>query len=252
MRSDMAKVIVERPRYGSRMPTKGKGYGRRGARIAWEDQPKREGIKVRSGGSKMLNEHLSPLRRYLAKQVGRPWDKVFARICRHVNRSNPVQDHVRDHLDDYVAICVIVYYGQLCHGDGYRVGVPIYTLFYVCPRTGILRKNPKARVRFRYRVSESRVRQWPVSKRESIVRHNRAWLWVEFEEIPKQTWDAINRQWQPAALHTRFDAVLQRHLNRDEANRLYGRPFYAKTSRPASKREVRSVVNSYPRTNVAG
>src|SRR5438876_10902814 len=57
MRPDMAKVIVERPRHGSGLPTKGKGYERRFARIAWEDQPKREGIKWRSGGAKHLNEH---------------------------------------------------------------------------------------------------------------------------------------------------------------------------------------------------
>jgi len=67
----MAKVIVERPRHGSRLPTKGKGYDRRGARIAWDDQPRREGMKLRGGGGKSLNEHLGPLRRYLAGQPGR-------------------------------------------------------------------------------------------------------------------------------------------------------------------------------------
>src|ERR1051326_8574422 len=146
MRSDMAKVIVERPRYGSGLPTKGKGYERRRQRVAWEDQPKREGIKVRGGGRKALNEHLSPLRRYLERKVGQRWDKIFADICRYLDRNSAVQDHVRDHVNDYVATCVIDNDRQLRHGNGYRVGLPLYTLFYVCPRTGILKSNRNHRV----------------------------------------------------------------------------------------------------------
>lgn len=142
MRPDMAKVIVERPRVGSRMPTKGKGYHRHRQCIAWEDEPKRERMKLRSGGGKHLNEHLSPLRRYLEGMVGKPWNKIFADVCRYLDRDSAVQDHVRDHLEDYVATCVIVENGRLVRGNGYGVGRPLYSLFYVCPRTGILKKNP--------------------------------------------------------------------------------------------------------------
>jgi len=248
MRSDMAKVIVERPRYGSRMPTKGKGYTRRMTRIDWEDQPKREAIKVRGGRGKMLNEHLAPLRRYLARQVGKPWDKVFAGICQYIDRSNPVQDHVRDHLDDYVATKVIVYYGQLCHGDGYRVGVPIYSLFYVCPRTGILKKNPKP-----YRWRHDRkfdVRIWPISKDEALVRFECNWFVVAWKEIKNQVWEPISRQWYPPVAESQFDVLLKRNLMRDDAIRIYGKPVYAAAARLATKREVRAMASSYPKTNV--
>src|SRR4051794_34642498 len=73
MREDMAQVIIERPRRGSRLPTKGKGYDRRAARLGWDNAVKAEGIKVRGGRGKSLNENLAPLRRYLASQLGRPW-----------------------------------------------------------------------------------------------------------------------------------------------------------------------------------
>src|SRR4051794_11647731 len=108
MRADMAKVIVERPRYGSRDAGMAKGYKRKLQRISTDELPIREGMKKRSGGgTKSLNEHLGPLRRYLDSQVGRSWNKVFAEICAHINRNSAVQDHVRDHIDDYVVLRVV-------------------------------------------------------------------------------------------------------------------------------------------------
>src|SRR5262249_60160409 len=109
MRADMAKVIVERPRFGSRIHGKPKGYRRSVQRLSEDGGPPREGMKRRCrGGCKTLNEHLGPLRRYLDKQVGRPWDKVFSEICAHIDPSSAVQDHVRHHSEDYAPPTVIL------------------------------------------------------------------------------------------------------------------------------------------------
>jgi hypothetical protein len=145
MRPDMAKVIVERPRHGSRDRGAGKGYRRALRRIVDEDLPVREGMKRRCrGGTKSLNEHLGPLRRYLDSQVGRPWDKVFAEICAHIDRSSAVQDHVRDHVAAYVTTHVILIDGVPCSAEGdRRHGTPLddrSCRWYVCPRTGLLRR----------------------------------------------------------------------------------------------------------------
>jgi hypothetical protein len=56
-----------------------------------------------SGSAKELNENLSPLRRYLERQVGRPWNKVYSEIAEHLRPDNVVQQHVRDHLRNFVA-----------------------------------------------------------------------------------------------------------------------------------------------------
>jgi hypothetical protein len=99
MRADMSHVIVERPRRG--------GVNRRGRSLPLEDLPQREGISRRhliAGDPKELNENLAPLRRYLERQVGRPWDKVYAEIAAHLRADNIVQQHVRDHLRDFVAV----------------------------------------------------------------------------------------------------------------------------------------------------
>ena len=75
MRSDMAKVIVERPRIPA-------FKSRKGRRQALEDLPVQEGMRrarALRGDLKELNENLKPLRRYLERQVGRRWDKVYSR-----------------------------------------------------------------------------------------------------------------------------------------------------------------------------
>src|SRR5262245_11066334 len=100
MREDMSHVIVERPRLGG-------GRARKGRAVALDDLPRHEGMRrphKRSGDWKTLNENLSPLRRYLEHQVGRPWDKVYSEIARNLRTDSTVQQHVRDHLHDFVAI----------------------------------------------------------------------------------------------------------------------------------------------------
>lgn len=72
MREDMAKVIVERPRRGASGRLKGRLRGNRQA------QPIKQGMKFLLADTKSLNENLAPLRRYLARQVGRPWSKVYS------------------------------------------------------------------------------------------------------------------------------------------------------------------------------
>jgi len=99
MRKDMAKVIVERPRIKPR-------NNRKGRRLELEDLPAHEGMRrahAWRGDRKELNENLAPLRRYLAKQVGRPWDKVYSEIAAHLRADSAVQQHVRDHLRDFIA-----------------------------------------------------------------------------------------------------------------------------------------------------
>ena len=100
MREDMARVIVERPRI--------KPFNcRKGRHPDWDDMPSHEGMRhahALRGDRKELNENLAPLRRYLERQVGRPWDKVYSEIARHLRIDSAVQQHVRDHLRDFVAI----------------------------------------------------------------------------------------------------------------------------------------------------
>lgn len=77
MRKDMAKVIVTRPRIVD-------SVRRRGRARSDDLLPKGVGLRrdaMEHGGFKALNENLAPLRRYLERQVGRSWNKVFGEIA---------------------------------------------------------------------------------------------------------------------------------------------------------------------------
>ena len=104
MRRDMAQVIIERPRHSPQAPK---------ARVlrVLEDNPRSEGMRrphVLHRRSKDFSDLLGPLKRYLRKQVGRPWNKVYSDICEHLRAGKPVDDHVKRHVEDFVAFHVIM------------------------------------------------------------------------------------------------------------------------------------------------
>jgi hypothetical protein len=140
MRKDMNKVLVERPRRG--------GYGTRKGRKADPDLlPSKEGMRaphVRNWGGKELNENLSPLRRFIESRVGRLWDKVYSEICENLRADNTVQQHVRDHVEDFVAIRTSMVDGEVVIYHKYRSPILLKNSFiglYVHPVTGVLLRN---------------------------------------------------------------------------------------------------------------
>lgn len=163
MRSDMFKVIVERPRLGgdggkSIPHKKYKKKLRRESKNDFEDSCTKESMKtpyIYGYEGKTLNEHLSPLRRYLHKQIGRPWDKVWSEMCRLFSADNAVTGHVRDHADDYVSKHVqMVEKGKKkvpCEIMQYGTGLSEVDGFYVHPETGLLCFNKVESYRSSYR-----------------------------------------------------------------------------------------------------
>lgn len=143
MRWDMFKVIVERPRGGGGYPPK-RGRMDQQARLDPEHAPLREPIS-RGRGSKHLNENLAPLRRYLLRQVGRPWDRVHAEISAHLRLTSAVQRHVLEHLADFVVTDVMLVDGRPVRA---RDRQPVLAsrwrhICYVCPHSGLLRASPR-------------------------------------------------------------------------------------------------------------
>src|SRR5690349_1740048 len=96
MREDMNKVIVERSRRGKY------GDDRAAKRRNDFEGPTFSGMRA-GYGYRSLNENLAPLRRYLRAQVGRPWNNVFSEICAGIDGHNTVQQHIRQHIDDFIA-----------------------------------------------------------------------------------------------------------------------------------------------------
>ena len=146
MRKDMFKVIVERPRRGA-------DFRVNRSRLAGEDDlPSRIGMKrfrtLNHTRSKWLNENLAPLKRYLMKQAGRPWSKVYSEICENLDADNTVKQHVRDHLQDFVVTKVAIgRKGEWMNGNewpGWRASdAPWRQPLYVDPNDGILKRSDK-------------------------------------------------------------------------------------------------------------
>lgn len=234
----MAKVIVERPRlYNSGKP---KGYHRAQARHG-DDLPRREGMKTRwLGRPKVLNEHLGPLRRYLDDQVGRPWDKVFSEVCAHVDRSSAVQDHVRDHVDQYVARNVLLVGRVPCSNEGRTIGRPLKELWgvrwYVCPRTGLLRRV----VREGRKARRQKARPAPaprfvrVDDAHQCRLMNGVWQLITLAPLPPEG---------VRARAEKRDVVLNqsvRSLTDEEVVKQYGAVVFAVEARPLARRELRN------------
>jgi hypothetical protein len=138
MREDMYKVIVERPR---------KGGLNDGARQFRNDDERGGKIGMKQGyhSRKGLNENLAPLKRWLASQVNRPWDKVYAELCANIDRRNTVQEHIFAHIDGFVERNIKLIDGDLYVQEGWRMRfIPLkgsQVELYVHPRTGLLLRN---------------------------------------------------------------------------------------------------------------
>lgn len=230
MRADMAKVLVERPRPGSRQKSRPrKGY-RTAARKGLEagDAPAREGMTARCGGTRFFNEHLAPLRRFLDKRVGRPWDKVLSEISARIDRGNVVQKHILTHLFDYVVTQTTLIDGEPCHAAGYLVGRSVRTTWsrhqwYVCPKSGLLRRSRT--VPFR---DGPPGRVW-LSDREVRLRAGGRWERVTVAPLPfGDTPDGVRDVFRDQTVypHSYFD--------RAAAVRFYGRPVYAVARQPVT------------------
>ena len=190
MRSDMFKVIVERPRL--RFPKKvGSAYprGRLENRLErdLETAPRSAGIAFLHR-EKHLNENLAPLERFLRSRVGKPYDRVRSEIFAQLSMNSAVQKHVADHLPDLLWENTVLVEGRL-HGRWKFGG--FYPLedaagnsrygrrLYVCPRTGILRELPP-----RKRARPAPPEVFPLGERSELRRIDGVWTHVRFARLP--------------------------------------------------------------------
>ncbi len=150
MRSDIAKVVVERPRSGGRdRPIR--AYRRS---VDWDrlkqegredDAPVTESITFRHGVGKRLNDFLSPIRGFLRKSVGRPWDDVWSEVSALLKPVSVMQRHVLEHLRDYVEINTLRQPdGTVTDSRGRELRSYFNRgAFYVDPDDGLLRQVPR-------------------------------------------------------------------------------------------------------------
>lgn len=247
MRKDMSKVIVERPRLGRAWASE-KRPGRSRPVEDDDGEPLRAGrggrapTRTKPLKTKNLNENLAPLRRYLGKQVGRPWNKVFSEISAHLKPTSTVQQHVRDHIEDFVAIKTRMRAGKVVvtgPWGGERALDQDYRRYFVHPRTGLLRDNPHYRSWTRHqrekRAAEAKARAARMreidAKTQLHLLEGGAWWEVTLAKVKP------SRRGTPGE---EVDVVLRAKLSDLPPHALYGRHgVYAAAKRQLSKAEIK-------------
>ena len=242
MRPDMFKVIVERPRCGKR--TRPLAIRFRNDLAGPAHLGMRAGYDYRE-----LNENLSPLRRYLHAQVGRPWSKVFSEICASIDRRNTVQQHIHQHIDQFIATRVGLRDGRLIDLSNGRCipldGLP-YPELYVDPRSGLVRLTRSDRALKRERAERRQRRKAEVAARRRVLDEHTLLLNL------KDIWFRVEIATLPTAIlngrsQARFDVVLGRFtafrpdVEGRHRRHLYGSEMhYAVSKRQSGKSELKA------------
>ena len=103
VRKDFKEVLIDRPRSGG-----SKTYRniRRGEKPKDADAlPENQGMRRPYDPGyqrKEFSDHIGPLKRWLRKQVGRPWNKIWSEICQVVDSRDVIGKHLLDHAKQEV------------------------------------------------------------------------------------------------------------------------------------------------------
>lgn len=229
MRPDLNKVLCERERRGSHH-LKHKAV-RRSKKHAPDLDPEegghagREGMKHRyvvSGDTKSFSENLNPLQGIVRKWVNRPWNKFFSELCKTFNMRSVINQHILQHLYQYVEKETFEKDGVLyVREHQYTPEMPLALSnaeFYVDLR-GIIRLN-RDRVTYRQirqatemrRLAEEGKVLLTIDKGTVLRKIEETWFTFDVRPIPVDVpvYDSFRRtivkrtkdRWSPTTYHT--------------------------------------------------
>jgi len=121
VREDIEKVICERPRLQQDGGVHTRTHRRRLNRINGESDVKHESMRrpfKAMGRSKEFSDFLEPIKGFLKKSVGRPWNKVHSELATLLSKSTTTGRHVWTHIDQYVEKSPIFIDGRVYRGQG--------------------------------------------------------------------------------------------------------------------------------------
>jgi hypothetical protein len=245
MRSDMRKVITERPRGGGGIKFP-KGEKRTWHGYDAEDYPKREKIRAKwlnHRGAKDFTDVLGPLYRYLLSQVGRKWDAVYSEICRNLPKVSVQNKHVFTHVWQFVARYVKVIDGVPCYNEGRWLGQPIVSVggnaqLFVHPDNGLLCKAKK------WRGYKNRHRMKPASLVPGIKvypgvqYHKVGTIWYEVK-VRKCTIEPDKPDRFGYSTTVKDEVLGRSYASPAEAAHVFGGNYQAVSKRPLNGREIK-------------
>ena len=175
MRSDMKKVVTERPRWGSSHKNIDNLNIRKSAITIEEDGEVSDNTisggkfstRAKYYGRKSFSDLLGPLKSYLKSQVGRPWDIVWSEVSQNLPASGVLNIHIRDHIEDFVTLDVEKIDGVFFNSKGNAITYPEFIVY-----NGILRLLPDSK-KYREKISKitdnRRKNTYPLGKKYNII-----------------------------------------------------------------------------------
>lgn len=189
MRYDMAKVVVERPRAGSKWRYK----DRRRSLNDGDPDLLRTNISMRHPYGyerKAFTDLLGPLSGFLRSCVGRRWDDVYSEIAARMKGNSTVQRHILEHVFQYVSLYVVrLDNGELLEQGKYgfyRLRGNLYSDMYVDPDSGLLCLNPAVDdpKPWKHRKKEGDPSRLIYGLQDEVLKVNGCWHRVIFAVAP--------------------------------------------------------------------
>ena len=202
MREDATKLLCLRPRQGGNWG-EGKKHNRRKER--WDNNPENAPSKasmkkyhVLHYGGKQLSEYFPAIMGFLAKAVGRHWDKVYSEICARCDKRSAIGIHMFQHLFNWVERYVVMVDGKPHYIRSFSwdkeglvplVQRPGHTQLYVHPKTGVLLRAPQEK---RVKVQKPKV-VVKLGALKEFRKRNGIWYYVEWAAKPDRhgKWDDV-------------------------------------------------------------
>jgi hypothetical protein len=198
MREDMSKVVIERPRWGHGLPSRKTRLRirRYDPDKEYDDLPSRvSGSRskyIRSREIKDFSDLIGPLRRFLRKNVGRPWNLVYSEMKEILDDRTVTGRHVFEHVEWEVETHALIGDdGELYKLEYGRRYQPIYE-FYVDPRTGLLCWSDNESSERRLRKLRKLERDAPEVNRVLLsintcyAKLNGIWYFIEFKNYENE------------------------------------------------------------------
>ena len=198
MREDMSKVVIERPRLGHGLPSRKTRLRirRYDPDKEYDDLPSRvSGSRskyIRSREIKYFSDLIGPLRRFLRKNVGRPWNLVYSEMREILDDRTVTGRHVFEHVEWEVETHALIGDdGELYKLEYGRRYQPIYE-FYVDPRTGLLCWSDNESSERRLRKLRKLERDAPevnrvwLSINTCYAKLNGIWYFIEFKNYENE------------------------------------------------------------------
>ena len=238
MREDMHKVVVERPRHGSRQTNR--KWGQRLAYVPdkeYDDQPKfvSSGARRQYGQEhKFFSDLLGPLEGYLRSNLGRPWDKIFSELRQGLDVRKVTGRHIFDHLESMVETNCWIGEDRKVYARSrgwYSHGREV-SGFYVHPRSGLLSVVPQQsrRERKKMKLMNQEINEVRLDDQRSFRLIDGLWYFVDYECVEVGRYQKV--QSKSDVVHRRkFEltwgrhriAVKKRQCNRDEVRQIQER-----------------------------